>query len=67
MALVSSAWHLPRVRRLCLRNGLEATLIGADFAPRGTPFSLLQLVPSASGVTLVQLALWERLGMLVGR
>lgn len=67
VGLLSSAWHLPRARRLAKRAGLEATPIPSDFRGRPQRFQIWHLVPQAAGFQPVQLACWEWLGALVGR
>jgi uncharacterized SAM-binding protein YcdF (DUF218 family) len=67
MALLSSAWHLPRVLALARKEGLEATPIGADEHDRDRRFQGAWLIPQGSGFYWVQLACWEYLGRWVGR
>jgi len=67
VALISSAWHLPRAMALAHRVGFEATPVGADWRSRSHPFQLQFLVPQADGFSDVQLACWEHLGHWVGR
>jgi uncharacterized SAM-binding protein YcdF (DUF218 family) len=67
VAVISSAWHLPRIAGLCRREGFEPTLIGADYQGEGVMSPALLLVPTASGASSVQTAAWELLGRLVGR
>ena len=62
VALVSSAWHLPRALRMCRTAGLTVTPIGADWRGNSTPLSALTLVPTGSGAATVQLGCWEILG-----
>lgn len=67
VAVVSSAWHLPRIARLCAKQQFTPTLIGADYAGRARDMRLLDWIPSGGGAATMQLAVWEYLGMLVGR
>ena len=67
MALVSSAWHLPRALRLAARAGLVVTPVGADWKGRRHPFQVRSLVPQPDGFLNVQRACWEHLGRWVGR
>ena len=72
VGLISSAWHLPRALRkakqLNLNEGVEIVPIGCDY--QGNPPTLWPpffVVPQAGGFQLVNRAVWERGGMLVGR
>lgn len=67
MALVSSAWHLPRALALADRMGLEFRPVGADWRGRGGAFLLHHLVPEGDGFQRTSLACWEHLGRMVGR
>ncbi len=67
VAVVSSAWHLPRIARLCTGQQFTPTLIGADYAGRSRESQVLAWIPSGGGASAMQLAVWEYLGMLVGR
>lgn len=67
VALLSSAWHLPRAMALARKAGFEITPVGADWRGQQHPFQLEFLVPQAGGFTDVQLACWEYLGHLAGR
>jgi uncharacterized SAM-binding protein YcdF (DUF218 family) len=67
MALVSSAFHLPRALGLAARAGLPVTGVGADWRGRRRAFQLQQLVPQAEGLYCTQLACWEYLGRWAGR
>lgn len=67
VALVSSAWHLPRALALARRYGLPADGYPCDHRGRIPPGSPLFLVPSADGAGDVQCFLKEILGRLIGR
>jgi uncharacterized SAM-binding protein YcdF (DUF218 family) len=67
MALVSSAWHLPRALVLAKRAGLEVHPVGSDWRGRGGAFLLHHLVPEGEGFQRTSLACWEHLGHMVGR
>jgi uncharacterized SAM-binding protein YcdF (DUF218 family) len=67
VAILSSAWHLPRAMALAHRAGLEPTPIGADWRGRERTSQAYFFVPQAGGFTLVELACWEYLGRWVGR
>ena len=67
VAVVSSAWHLPRIAGLCQRAGFAPTLIGADYHDEGFTSWALLLVPTGNGASSLQTALWEELGALVRR
>lgn len=66
LAVISSAYHLPRIQALCTTLGLQATLWPAD---RQSPvaWSLISPIPSAEGVQVWKWLCWEYLGRLVGR
>lgn len=67
VALVSSAWHLPRALRLCRRAGIEMVPLGADRMCQSLSWSPYWLIPQDRGFIRVQRACWEYLGMLKGR
>ena len=66
-AVISSAWHLPRISSLCAAADFHPTVIGADYQAGVGSWSWTSLVPSLSGLTSVHLALWEIVGRAVGR
>jgi len=67
IALVSSAWHLPRAMGLAARAGLDVTPVGADWHGRRHAFQVRSLVPQPDGFLDVQRACWEYLGRAIGR
>jgi uncharacterized SAM-binding protein YcdF (DUF218 family) len=73
VGLVSSAWHLPRAlrsfKRLGLeKQGVEIVPIGSDYMGNpGLIWSPIWAVPRWEGFQLVNRAVWELGGMLVGR
>ncbi len=67
VALISSAWHLPRALALCDKAGLEVTPLGADRRGRITSWSPYYLIPQNSGFDAVQIACYEYLGRWLGR
>jgi len=67
MALVSSAWHLPRALALADKAGLRCTPVGADWRGRARPLQLHRLVPQGTGFELTAIACKEYLGRRVGR
>lgn len=67
IAVVSSAWHLPRAMALAQAIGLTMTPIGADWRGRDQAWRCQDFVPTGQGALLVQLACWEYLGRAVGR
>ena len=67
IALVSSAWHLPRALRLAAKAGLAVTPVGSDWRGRPQAFQLQRLVPTGEGLENTRYACWERLGAWVGR
>lgn len=67
VAVISSAWHLRRIARLCATEGFAADLLGSDFSGRTDDSSWIELVPSIGGACSVQLACWEFLGTAIGR
>jgi uncharacterized SAM-binding protein YcdF (DUF218 family) len=58
---------MPRALRLATAAGLEVVAIAADFRSGEPQPNVVELLPSAEGAVLVRLAVWEELGMLVGR
>lgn len=67
VALVSSAWHLPRILRLAKRSGLEGLPYGSDWRGRRHVFQWQDCVPQGAGFWRVNLAIWEYVGRLSGR
>ena len=67
MALVSSAWHLPRALGLAGKAGLDVRPVGSDWRGQRTPLQIQKLVPQGTGLELTAKACWEMLGRLVGR
>jgi uncharacterized SAM-binding protein YcdF (DUF218 family) len=67
IALVTSAWHLPRALALARRCGLPADGIPADSRGRMPAATPLFLIPCGNGVHDIQLWCNEVLGRLVGR
>ncbi len=63
IALVSSAWHLPRAALVFRKAGFVVTLAPTSYQSR-PPFSLLQLLPDAQSLNTSYWALHEYLGML---
>ena len=63
IALVSSAWHLPRAQVAFKKAGFEVTLAPTSYENK-RPFSLLEVLPSAEGLTASYWALHEYVGML---
>ena len=67
VALVSSAWHLPRALAACRRIGFEVTPLPCDSRSRGFPIWFLYLIPQDKGFSRIQIGTWEWIGRLVGR
>ena len=67
MALVSSAWHLPRALALARKEGLAFTPVGSDWRGRAYRIQLRRLVPMGEGLARTDAACWEFVGRLVGR
>jgi uncharacterized SAM-binding protein YcdF (DUF218 family) len=67
VALLSSAWHLPRIMRLAHREGLLGTPVGSDWRGREHVFQWQDCVPQGAGFWRVNLAFWEFVGSLSGR
>jgi uncharacterized SAM-binding protein YcdF (DUF218 family) len=67
VALVSSAWHLPRIQRLAKRAGLDAVPYGSDWRGRHHVFQWQDCVPQGAGFWRVNLAAWEYVGRWAGR
>jgi len=64
VALISSAWHLPRALQMCRALGLTVVPIGADWRGSNTSLSVLSLMPTGHGAATMQLACWEWLGAI---
>lgn len=62
--LVTSAFHVPRTRRLFQREGLDPIMAPADFRAKGERPNYFWFLPSATGLALSELALKEYLGRL---
>jgi uncharacterized SAM-binding protein YcdF (DUF218 family) len=67
LALVSSAWHLPRAMGLAARYGLDVTPVGSDWRGRRYAFQIQRLVPQGEGFLRTGYACWEYLGRWMGR
>ncbi|MCK6548700.1 YdcF family protein [Myxococcota bacterium] len=67
LGVSSSAWHLPRAMRLARRLGLDVTPIPSDHRGGRASAHPAALVPQAGALRTTQLALWELVGMAVGR
>lgn len=68
LALVSSAWHLPRALELAREAGLEVVPFAADHrAARPPQPSALWAIPQRGGFELTHIWAWERLGRALGR
>jgi uncharacterized SAM-binding protein YcdF (DUF218 family) len=66
IAVVTSAWHLPRALALCRAHEVACDGIPAD-QRASTSVEWWQVIPGHEGATLTHLALYEMLGRLVGR
>ena len=67
VGVVTSAWHMRRVQRLCVRSQLDAEPIPADFRGGSGWDGFLSVIPQAAGFGAIQRASWELLGTAVGR
>lgn len=67
IAIVTSAWHLPRALALARRFALPADGIGADSRGRQPPATPAYLVPGGEALYATQLWCTEILGRMVGR
>ncbi len=67
IAIVTSAWHLPRALALARRCGLPADGIPADSRGRLPPASPVYLVPGGEALHETQMWCIEVLGRMVGR
>lgn len=67
VAIVTSAWHLPRALALAAAAGLPADGVAADHHGRPPPPTPVFLVPCGAGAHDVQLWMTEVVGRLVGR
>ena len=65
VAVITSAWHLPRALSLGRSIGFNFVPLGADWRSETIPFSLLTMVPTGHGAERVQVACWEWLGVIV--
>ncbi len=62
IALVTSAWHMPRARQAFSKAGFEVVAAPTGYLPRrGSRIS--DWLPSAEGLYVTRVALWELLGM----
>jgi uncharacterized SAM-binding protein YcdF (DUF218 family) len=67
VGFLSSAWHLPRILRLCSRAGFAPIPVGSDWRGRERQFQLPDCVPQGSGFWRVNLAVWEVAASWLGR
>jgi uncharacterized SAM-binding protein YcdF (DUF218 family) len=65
VAIISSAWHLPRALSLCRAADFKVLPIGADWRSDEAAFSVFNIIPSGFGAATVQVACWEWLGILI--
>ena len=66
LALVTSAWHLPRAMRLAQHRNIDDRLIPlAAEAIEPMPLTPEKLIPHGTGFTDVQRAAWEWVGLLI--
>ena len=63
VALVTSAWHLPRALALCRGHGLAPDPLAADFRAGRRPGSVLGLIPKGWSFADVEAATWEYVGL----
>ena len=64
VGLVTSARHMRRAQALAQRHELEVDSLPADFRAATLPLPLLGLIPQASALEAVEMAVWEYLGTL---
>jgi uncharacterized SAM-binding protein YcdF (DUF218 family) len=67
IGLLTSASHLPRALAQARKVGLTATPLASDFRGRPRRFRPQDLVPQLEGIRLTHLAVWERIGQVMGR
>ena len=67
VAVISSAWHLPRVLDHCRRLNWDVTAIPSDARSAPYPWEFRWLIPQSRGFSTMEIACWERLGRLMGR
>src|SRR6185295_9666007 len=67
VGVLSSAWHLRRVRALAEKEGLDAIFIAADHRGGEPFFSPALVIPQPGALKTTQNAIWELLGRAVGR
>jgi uncharacterized SAM-binding protein YcdF (DUF218 family) len=63
VALVTSAWHMPRAKRAFTAAGFEVLAAPTGFLTRAA-LRPTDFLPSVAGMSQTRLALWESLGML---
>jgi uncharacterized SAM-binding protein YcdF (DUF218 family) len=67
VAVLSSAWHLPRILARCRAAGLDVVPLAADHRGGIPPFHPAFIIPQASAWRNTQFVAWELAGRLVGR
>jgi uncharacterized SAM-binding protein YcdF (DUF218 family) len=67
VGLLTSGWHLPRSLSHCRRLGFTVIPIAAERSGPLPSLAPIWIIPQGAGFEAVQLALWERLGRLIGR
>ncbi len=67
LAVVTSAWHMPRAMRLCRKEGLSPDAVPCDYRGMRDPFSLVWVVPHGVMADRLSMAMWEYLAWLAGR
>ena len=69
IGLITSAFHMPRAMRLAEQARLPVVPIPCSYrsAPEDTPFSPIDLIPSAQAASTVAIVVKERLAGLLGR
>jgi uncharacterized SAM-binding protein YcdF (DUF218 family) len=67
VGVLTSSWHLPRAMRSARREGLSAVPIAVDRRTYAPPAHPSFVVPTAMAWRWSQAAVWEWVGMAVGR
>lgn len=64
IALVTTAWHMPRAKRAFEAAGFAVVPAATGYMPRDEPVRPLDLLPTIGGLIETRIALWEHLGSL---
>lgn len=67
IAVVTSAWHLPRALRLARAQNLDVVGVPCDTRSEYSPWSLVWVVPHERGAQWVAVAWWEWVARVAGK